>query len=62
MSRDESFTRCKQCGKIIVGNSKFGLCDSCFNGDVGKAGIAAGISAALYKVGRMLWDRFIHKK
>lgn len=44
MKQHNEATRCKQCGKVIVGSSKMGLCDSCFNDDAAKAG---GIAVAI---------------
>ena len=42
-----SETRCKKCGKVIVGASKMGLCDSCFNKQATKGGgILLAIGAA----------------
>ncbi len=41
-------TRCKQCGKVIVGNAKLGLCDSCFSKDSGRAAEGAGILALVW--------------
>ena len=43
-------TRCKQCGKIIVGGGKMGLCDSCFNKDATRSAEIAGSSYLLYKI------------
>lgn len=52
MKKKTNAVVCKQCGKIIVGDSKMGLCESCFNKDAG--GIAAGAAAApfLIKIGK----------
>ena len=44
----EDVRRCKQCGKIIVGDSKLGICPKCADKD--KRG-AAGIGVALVGVG-----------
>ena len=42
--------RCKQCGKIIVGNSKMGLCEQCFSTDAKvSGGILAGLTALAIK-------------
>ena len=49
MSKNEGYTRCKQCGKVIVGNGKMGLCDSCFNSDAEKGGLLLLAGGAIYK-------------
>lgn len=49
MKYDKGITRCKQCGKVIVGGGKMGLCDSCFNNDAGKIGIVGTTFLALWK-------------
>lgn len=43
---------CKRCGKTLVGISKTGLCEACFNKDAGL--VAAGFVAmpALVKIGK----------
>ncbi len=43
-------TRCKQCGKVIVGGGKMGLCDSCFNKDATKTVGIAGGGYVLFRV------------
>ena len=40
---------CKQCGKIIVGTSKVGLCESCFNKNAGAAVGILGLIGVLWK-------------
>ena len=52
MKKKNETVVCKQCGKIIVGVSKAGLCESCFSKDAGI--VAAGMAAApiLYKAGK----------
>lgn len=45
---NDQSTKCKQCGKVIVGNAKLGLCDSCFNKD---AGIVVGGASILTSLG-----------
>ena len=54
MKRKNETVVCKQCGKIIVGTSKAGLCESCFSKDTGI--VAAGMAAApiLYRVGKKM--------
>ncbi len=38
--------RCKQCGKILVGDSKMGLCPKCVDKDArGAVGIGASVVA-----------------
>ena len=49
MNKNDGYTRCKQCGKVIVGGGKMGLCDSCFNRDAEKGGIILLIGGTLYK-------------
>ena len=50
MKYDKDITRCKLCGKVIVGGGKMGLCDSCFSNDAGKVGIIASAAVvALWK-------------
>ena len=60
MSKDERYTRCKQCGKIIVGSGKLGLCDSCFNADAKKAAIAGATVGVSVKYRKEIW-KFIKK-
>ena len=50
MKKKTNETVCKQCGKIIVGASKVGLCESCFSKDAEVALGAAGVSAILWKL------------
>ena len=47
--KDDSTTRCKKCGKVIVGKSRLGLCDSCFNSDATKTVGTLGALALLIK-------------
>lgn len=56
---------CRQCGKIIVGSSKVGLCEGCFNKDVsgvvgvvGVVGAAASIRIIIKKCGSEIKDLF----
>lgn len=49
MSKNDEYTRCKQCGKVIVGGGKMGLCDSCFNADAEKGLFAVGVGAVVFK-------------
>lgn len=59
MKRKNDAVVCKQCGKIIVGTGKMGLCESCFNKGAGVA--VTGIAAApfLYKLGRKFGPKVI---
>lgn len=45
---NDQATRCKHCGKVIVGNAKLGLCDSCFSKDTGHAVEAVGGIAVIW--------------
>lgn len=52
----EAIKRCKQCGKIIVGDNKLGLCPMCADKDkkgaAGIAMVAAGGFLAIKKYGK----------
>lgn len=48
MKKQSDAAVCKQCGKIVVGSSKMGLCESCFNKDAGRA-------IKVVAVGQILW-------
>ena len=50
MEKNEESTRCKQCGKVIVGDSKLGLCDYCFNKDTTRGVGAIGGGMAAWKL------------
>lgn len=50
---------CKQCSKIIVGESKSGLCEGCFNKDAGVA--VAGLAALpfIFKAGKKIGPKVL---
>ena len=63
MKQNDNSTRCKQCGKVIVGNSKLGLCDRCFNKDATTgAGVIAGIWGVIQFVVKPIIKFFTRKK
>ena len=53
-------TRCKQCGKVIVGGGKMGLCDSCFNKDVTRTAEIAGGGFFAYRFLKKNWKTIIN--
>lgn len=59
MKKRNDVVVCRQCGKIIVGNSKTGLCESCFNKGAGV--VAAGVVATpiLIKIGKKFVPKII---
>ncbi len=44
---NKDVVRCKQCGKIIVGKSKVGLCEQCASKDLKVAGGAGLLTGGL---------------
>lgn len=52
MKKGNEAVVCRQCGKIIVGSSKFGLCESCANKDTGYALIAGGVGGLLLRAAK----------
>ncbi len=56
MNKNDGYTRCKQCGKVIVGGGKMGLCDSCFNSDAEKAGGIAIAGGIIFKFRKQIWN------
>jgi len=52
MKKKNNAVVCKQCGKIIVGSSKAGLCESCFNKDAGVVVAGAAATPFLIKMGK----------
>ena len=63
MSRSERRTRCKQCGKVIMGRSKMGLCDRCFNKDAtGTMGLLGGFIVGMKYIYRPLINWFKNRK
>jgi hypothetical protein len=58
MRKNDGYTRCKKCGKVIVGNAKGGRCDSCFNDFVEKGGAVFIGSGIVYKIFKKPIDKF----
>lgn len=54
MRKKSDVVVCKQCGKILVGSSKTGLCQSCFNKDTSVAVTGVVAAPLLYKLGKKL--------
>ena len=52
----ENITRCRKCGKVIVGNSKLGLCESCLNAEAEKAGFATIVLGLGYKFRKQIYN------
>lgn len=52
MKKKNTTAVCKQCGKILVGESKTGLCDGCLNKDAGIAAAGAVAVPVLVKLGK----------
>ena len=52
MSKENDQAVCRHCGKVLVGNSKSGLCDSCFNKRASKFTILVLGTPIAYKVAK----------
>lgn len=53
--------RCKSCKRIIVGESKMGLCPNCINKYEGRAAFWAALAATLAAIAKGVFD-IIKKK
>lgn len=47
--KNNDVSRCRKCGKVIVGSSKLGYCDSCFSKQGTTAGIWGAVGFFAYK-------------
>ena len=54
--RNKDVARCRKCGKVIVGSSKLGLCDSCFSKEGTKVGLFGTGAAILYKNRKRIFE------
>jgi len=59
MKKKNTTAVCKQCGKILVGESKTGLCESCLNKDAGAAVIGAAVIPVLIKFGKKVGPKLL---
>lgn len=59
MKKKKTTAVCKQCGKILVGESKTGLCEGCLNKDAGAVVVGAAAIPMLIKVGKKVGPKLL---
>ena len=55
MANNDALKRCKQCGKILISESKLGLCPKCADKDIRGAAEAVGGLAIVSAIIKITW-------